>query len=111
MNSTQSAEVQPVKRSETTLISAITLLVGWPVVIFSGLVFLMGVAMSFLKSGTNDVLGLLSLLAVCGLAFAIGFVLLKIGYASCTYWICGACGNRLTDKEARVCAVCGARMG
>lgn len=36
----------------------------------------------------------------------IGVALLWMGSRMALYYICGGCGNRLTDKAATICAAC-----
>jgi hypothetical protein len=39
-------------------------------------------------------------------AFILALILFVIGSSMSSSWICGACGNKLSDKNVKVCPTC-----
>lgn len=75
-------------------------LLGWPLFLM-GLCILVGSL--FMKAGAGGWFG--------GFAFTLfGYAMIFNARKASTYWLCSNCGNRLTDKEARMCAVCRAPL-
>jgi hypothetical protein len=73
-----------------------------------GLLFASGLVAVYKRSAAGGVLGgaeLMFLLSV-GIPFLIGCALWQAAHKFSLRWLCSNCCNRLTDREARVCAVC-----
>jgi hypothetical protein len=88
---------------ESTFWGFVLQLIGWPMAILA-LLFSVGALISLFKAEPTGSTVLVFLFF--GALVVLGSAFIGWGRRCGTYWICSECGNRLSSKEAKLCATC-----